>query len=153
MSTLKYQSGLSRAEESRDNAKDVNDDLPWIYKPIGTIQRDFPGGITDKESVCQCKRHKRCEFDPWVEKIPWRKKWEPSPLLLPGESDGQRSLADYSPQGHKESDMTEVTKHALCSQTSLLLVVCIGSHSPALASLLHSTSFHQAFDSHMEHTT
>ena len=37
----------------------------------------------------------------------WRRKWIPTPLFLPGESHGQRSLAGYSPQGHRESDMTE----------------------------------------------
>ena len=46
-------------------------------------------------------------FDPWVGKIPWRRKWQPPPVLLPGESHGQRSLANYSPQGGKESDTTE----------------------------------------------
>ena len=46
-------------------------------------------------------------FDPWVGKIPWRRKWQPTPIFLPGEFQGQRSLAGYSPWGHKESDMTE----------------------------------------------
>ena len=53
----------------------------------------------------------RCRFDPWVRKIPWRRKWQPTPVLLPGESHGQRSLVGYSPWGRKESDMTEVTEH------------------------------------------
>ena len=55
-----------------------------------------------KESMCR-----RCEFDPWVWKIPWRRKWQPTPVCLPGESHGQRSSVGYSPQGHKESDTTE----------------------------------------------
>ena len=55
-------------------------------------------------------RHK---FDPWIGKIPWRRAQQPTPVFLPGESHGQRSLAGYSPWGHKESDMTEVTKHTL----------------------------------------
>ena len=46
-------------------------------------------------------------FDPWVGKIPWRRKWLPNPLFLPGEFDGQRSLEVYSPWSHKESNMTE----------------------------------------------
>ena len=41
--------------------------------------------------------------------LPWRSEWLPTPVFLPGESHGQRSLAGYSPQGLKESDMTEVT--------------------------------------------
>ena len=46
-------------------------------------------------------------LDPWVGKIPWRRKWQPLPAVLPGELHGQRSLAGYSPWGHKESDTTE----------------------------------------------
>ena len=42
---------------------------------------------------------KRREFDPWVRKIPWKKKWQPIPVFLSGESFGQRSLAGYSPWG------------------------------------------------------
>ena len=47
--------------------------------------------------TCQCKRHKRCRFYPWVRKIPWRKKWQPTPVSLPGESQGQKSLAAIVP--------------------------------------------------------
>ena len=45
-------------------------------------------------------------FDSWVRKIPWRTKWQPTPVFLLGESHGQRSLAGYSPWGSQESDMT-----------------------------------------------
>ena len=45
--------------------------------------------------------------NPWVGKIPWGSKWQPTPLFLPGESHAQRSLVGYSLQGHKESDTTE----------------------------------------------
>jgi len=48
-------------------------------------------------------------LNPWVRKIPWRRAWQLSPVFLPGEPYGQRSLMGYSPQGHKESDMTEHT--------------------------------------------
>ena len=48
---------------------------------------------------------------PWVRKIPWRGKWKPTPVLLPGASHGQRSLVVYSPWGCEELNMTEVTKH------------------------------------------
>ena len=46
-------------------------------------------------------------FDPWVWKIPWRRAWQPTPVFLPGESHGQRSLAGYGPWSLKESDMSE----------------------------------------------
>ena len=52
-------------------------------------------------------RHKRCRFKLWVGKIPWSRKWQVTPVFLPGKFYGQRSLAGYSPWGHKESDKTE----------------------------------------------
>ena len=54
--------------------------------------------------ACQCRRCQRHSFDPWVGKIPGRRKWQLTLVFLPGESHGQRSLAGYSPWGHKESD-------------------------------------------------
>ena len=54
-------------------------------------------------------RHRRRGFDPWVRKIPWRRAWQPTPVFLPGESQGQKSLVGYSSWGHKELDMTEAT--------------------------------------------
>ena len=66
----------------------------------------FPGGARDKEPTCQFRRHKRHEFDPWVGKIPWRREWQPTPAVLPGESQAQRSLVAYVSSGHKELDMT-----------------------------------------------
>ena len=64
----------------------------------------FPGGSDSKEICLQCRR---LRFSPWVGKIPWRRKWLPTPVFLPGEFHGQRSLAGYSPQGCKESETTE----------------------------------------------
>ena len=63
------------------------------------IMRGLPWWPSGKELTCQCRR---CRFDPWVRKIPWRRKWQPAPVFLPGESLGQRSLVGYSPRGHKE---------------------------------------------------
>ena len=51
-------------------------------------------------------------FDPSIGKIPWRRAWHPTPVFLPGEFQGWRRLVGYSPQSHKELDMTEVTEHA-----------------------------------------
>ena len=51
-------------------------------------------------------------FNPWVGKIPWRSKRQPTPLFLPGKSHGQRSLVGYSPRGHTESHITEYTRTA-----------------------------------------
>ena len=51
----------------------------------------FPDGATGKEPACQCRRHERHGLDPWVGKMPWRRKWQPIPVFLPGESLGQKS--------------------------------------------------------------
>ena len=52
----------------------------------------------------------RHEFDPWVRKIPWRRKWQPTPVFLPGKSHGQRSLGGYSPWGWQRVRHDLVTK-------------------------------------------
>ena len=76
----------------------------WVF--ISSL--DFPGGSDSKESACNVGRP---EFDPWVGKIPWRRKWQPTLVFLPGKSHGQRNLVGYSPQGRKELDMTDFTFH------------------------------------------
>ena len=58
----------------------------------------FPRWLSGRESACQYRSH---GFDPSVRKVPWREKWQPTPVFLPGKSHGQRRLAGYSPQGHK----------------------------------------------------
>ena len=56
----------------------------------------FPGDTSDKESACQCRRHKRYGFDHWVRKIPWSRSWQPSEVSLPGKFHGQsKSLESY----------------------------------------------------------
>ena len=70
--------------------------------------KGFPGGVTGKESTCQCRRCKRHGFDSWIRNIPWHRKWQPK-VYLPGKSLGQRSLEGYRPWGCKNLDMTEYT--------------------------------------------
>ena len=76
-----------------------------------------------KESACQCRRR---GFNPWVGKIPWRRKWQPTAVFLPGESHGQRSLVGYSPWGCNELDPT-VHAHTLFNtlQSDLILVLLL----------------------------
>ena len=71
----------------------------------------LPWWLSGKESACQCKRRGRLRFNPWVETIPWRRKWQPTAVFLLGKSPGQRSLAGYSPWGHKrvEHDLSDRT--------------------------------------------
>ena len=75
--------------------------------------------LSGKESSCQCRRQRRCGFDPWVRKTPWRRKWQPTPVSLPGKSHGQRSLVGCSPWGRKESGTTE-RLHYLLIRASLV---------------------------------
>ena len=70
--------------------------------------------LSGKESTWQCRR---CEFNPWVRKSPWRKNWQPTPVFLPGKSHGQRYLAGYSPWGCKRIGHGLATKQ----QSSILL--------------------------------
>ena len=71
----------------------------------------FPAGANGKESTCQCRRCKRHTFNPWVRKIPWRRKWQSTAVFLPRKSHGQKTLVGYSPWGCKESDRSEATLH------------------------------------------
>ena len=69
----------------------------------------FPGGASGKESVCQCRRHKRCRFNPQVGKIPWRRKWQPTPVFLwripwTEEPGGLQSIGSHR-VGHNWSDL------------------------------------------------
>ena len=54
-----------------------------------------------KESACQCRRHRGCEFNPWIGKIPLKKEMQPTPVFLPEKSYRERGLVGYSPWGHK----------------------------------------------------
>ena len=67
----------------------------------------MPNVSSGKKICLQCKRLRRHRFDPWVRKIPWRRTWQPIPLLLTGKSHEERSLVGYSPWDCKELDMTE----------------------------------------------
>ena len=61
----------------------------------------LPRRLSGKESACRCRRLKRHGSDPWVGQIPWKRKWQLTPVFLPGESRAQRSLAGCSPQGRR----------------------------------------------------
>ena len=81
--------------------------IPWTEEPgrlqsmgsqsqtrLSNFTFTFPGSSDGKESACQLGRP---GFDPWIRKIPWRRQWHPTPVLLPGKSHGLRSLVGYSP--------------------------------------------------------
>ena len=80
-------------------------EFPVVYNPrfladilaityhISLSIMGFPGRTSGKEPACQCKRFKRLRFNPWVGKIPWRRAQQATPVFLPGEFLGQKSLA------------------------------------------------------------
>ena len=76
-------------------------------------------GASSKESACQCRRYRRCRFDAWFGKILWSRKWQPSPVFLPGKSHWQRSLVGCSPQDRKELDMIEHWKGSAPPKASI----------------------------------
>ena len=69
----------------------------------------LPRWLSSKEPACQRRRHRRHGFNPWVGKIPWRRKQQPTLVFSPGESHGHRSLVGCRLWGHTELDTTEVT--------------------------------------------
>ena len=86
----------------------------WILIHI----KGLPWWLSGKEPACQCRRH---GFHLWVGKIPWRRKWQPTPVFLSGKSHGQRSLASYSSWGRKRVGNDLTTKR----QQQYIKRVCI----------------------------
>ena len=115
-----------------------------------TIVKMLPMWHSGKESACQCRRHKRGRFNPWVGKIPWRRKWQPTPVFLLRESHGQRTLVGYSPRGHKESDMTECAFTCLniwkCDlPLTIIIIILFPQHFPNSPCLFISFSSFNKF--------
>ena len=99
-----------------------------------------------KESPCQSKSCKRLSFDPWVRKIHWSRKWQPTPVFLPGKPHGQRSLEVYSPWGCKELDIIEWLNNPtiiiylnwlICSHRKITQILCKISHTIYLYIIFH----------------
>ena len=74
---------------------------------VGMSYIVIPRWCSGKESVWLCKRHKKRRFNPWIGKIPWSRKLQPTPVFLPGKFHGQRNLLGYSPKSLKELGMIE----------------------------------------------
>ena len=96
----------SDGEGSYERVHRKSDICIIFISPLLSSYLGFPGGASGTEPTCQCRRL-RCRFNPWVRKIPGRRKWQSTLVLFPGESHGQRGLAGYRPWGRKESDKTK----------------------------------------------
>ena len=85
-------------------------ELSFFFCNVFYLEQSFPGSMSGKEPVWQCRRLKRCGFHPWIRKLPWRRWWQPTPVFLPGESHGQRrpgglqSLGSFR-VGHQWGDL------------------------------------------------
>ena len=88
--------------EKQKNSRKILLLLHWLGESLWLC--GLPWWFRQWRVCLQCRRP---GFDPWVGKNPWRRKLQPTPILLPGKSHGWRSLAGYSPWSHKESDTTE----------------------------------------------
>ena len=93
--------------------------------------------LSGKDSSCQYRSCRTCRFDPWVGKTLWRRKWQPTPVFLPGKSHGQRSLAGYCPWGCKELDTAE---HACRHATIFLVWIALFPQVPDPPLLEHNHS-------------
>ena len=106
------------------------DGIPRCTWPRGIERRlGLPWWLSGKESACQCRKHR---FDSWVGEIPWRRKWQPTPVCLPG-NPRDRGARWAAVHGVAESDLTEQTRafHHLfkqCLKLSVLLPICCFTH-------------------------
>ena len=84
--------------------------ITWLgcFMLLGRVP-GFPGSSVVKNLLANAGYKGDVGSNSWVRKIPWRRKWQPNPVFLPGNPHGQRSLVGYSPWSHKESDITEHT--------------------------------------------
>ena len=92
----------------------------WRLNNIPPCIHELPSWLSSKEPACPC----RCGFNPWVGKMPWRRKGQPAPVFLTEKSRGQRSLVGYSPWGCKRvwhDWVTEHTHKAHCFKTHLFV--------------------------------
>ena len=94
------------------------------------IALGFPRRHSGKETACQCRKHKRCRFDPWDRKI----LWESTSVFMPGKFQGQKNLVGYSQEGHKSAgpDWVTKTRHNLHSTEVTKLTWTIDNHDKNL---------------------
>ena len=124
-SRQEYQSGLpfpsssflTYADKSEKSSGPIGRDHVYLFHHF--IHRIWATWwLSVKESACQCRKP---EFDPWVGKIPWRRKWQATVEFLPGESHGPRSLAGYSLWDHKRLGHNLASKQQQSTEFSTCL--------------------------------
>ena len=93
-----YQSRFSREKEPIGDIHIYS----YVFNNSNFFRVGFPGSASGKEPTSQCRSQKRHRYNPWVWKTPWKRKWQPTPVFLPGKFHRQKSLADYGPWGHSQ---------------------------------------------------
>ena len=91
----------------------VSSGFCW-YFIIAIFPLRLPRWFSGKEPACQCRRHKRCGFNPWVRKMPWSRRWQPTPVSLPGglQSTGsQRAGQDWATEHTHTHTLTHTHTH------------------------------------------
>ena len=116
-----WKSRYTKKKAKRDFLLSVqNNSSPEVLQKVELFQdmytdaqcfMGFPRWLSGKESTCQ---RRRCSFNPWVRKIPWWRKWKPSPVFSPGKSHAQRNVVNYSPWGLKRVGHDLMTKQQQC---------------------------------------
>ena len=113
------------------------------HVPGMDISMSWPSAMAQQWRIhLQCSRDKRCGFNPWVWKILWRRKWQPTPIFLPGNSQGQSSLASYSAWGSQRVGHGFATHSALYFLPSysrqLIIMECSGQGTSSVVFWIHS---------------
>ena len=84
-----------------------------FFLRLYSYYRASPMAQQVKNPHLQCRRHRRHRFNSWVGEIPQRRKWQPTPVFLPGKFHGQRNLVGYSPKCREELDMSDIAHHMI----------------------------------------
>ena len=93
----------------------------FCWKLIKLFTNGLPRWHSGKESACQCRRR---QFDLWVRKIPWRRKWQPALVFLPGKFHGQRALTGYTVHGVAELYITyQLSNNSIYKHTHIFFIV------------------------------
>ena len=88
------------------------------YSLVQSLSHGLPWWLSRGRICLQCRGHRICGFDPWVREIPWRRKWQLTPVFLSGKFHGQRSMVSYSPWSYQEPDTTSNWTHTQSFSTA-----------------------------------
>ena len=136
--------------ESKGNADSDAVGLGWgLNSALLVSFGGLPWWLSGKDPACQWGRPR---FDPWVGKIPWRRKWQPDPVFLPGKFHGQRSLVGYSPRGCESrtrlNDWTTTMQWALSDADAISpWIKVLSIEDPELCQFMSLLCFKSSSDS------